>query len=157
MIKATFTGAGVRIRGFGFRKAENVEILQAGIRSMKLRLSKGIGQDDAPTAPLKTAYARRKAKVTGRRAIRDLSFTGALLEEIQPRYADNSLAVADATTQAGRIKARRWSDLLQFSPSDQEAMKKKATELFLDGTKLTVRVGGRLSIFERRTSFSRAA
>lgn len=165
-IRIKYDGVNVRLVGFGFRKFHNLRILEAGIKSMKERLAKGVSEDDGPTKPLKKRYARRKSKLTGRRAIRDLSLTGALLDEIKPRYADDRQAIADASTRAGRMKARIYADLLQFSNGDQAKMLELATDLFAEGVEQTVRVGrnlaraaatSRSTITARRTYFGKAA
>ncbi len=165
-IRVKYDGVNVRLVGFGFRKFHNLRILEVGIRSMKERLAKGVSEDDGPTKPLKKRYARFKSKKTGRRAIRDLSLTGALLEEIKPRYADDRQAIADAGTRIGRMKARMYSDLLRFSNGDQAKMLELANELFADGVEQTVRVGRNLpraaatprsTISARRSYFGHAA
>jgi hypothetical protein len=156
----------VRLVGFGFKKIHNLRIMESGLESIKARLSKGVGEDDGPTKPLKKRYARFKSKKTGRRAIRDLSLTGDLMKEIQPRYADDRQAIADASTRKGRLKARVHRQELLFSNTDQKAMLERATELFGEGTEQTLRVGrnlakapatGRAAIKNRRTYFGRPA
>jgi len=165
-IRVKYDGVNVRLVGFGFRKFHNLRILEVGIRSMKERLAKGVSEDDGPTKPLKKRYARFKSKKTGRRAVRDMNLTGALLDEIKPRYSDDRQAIADAGTRLGRMKARVHSDLLRFSNGDQAKMLELATQLFADGVEQTIRTGrnlpraaatSRSTITARRTYFGRAA
>lgn len=125
-----YNGVRVRIRGASFRRFHNLRILSAGVESIKFRLEKGIGSDDAKTEPLSTSYARRKSKLTRRRAIRDLDFTGQMLSELRPRYADDNQAIADTSTRMGRMKARLYKELLLFSDNDQAAMAELAGKLF---------------------------
>jgi len=125
-----YDGVRVRLRGFTIKRFQNVRILQTGIESIKFRLEKGIGSDDAKTKPLSKAYARRKSKLTSRRAIRDLDLTGQLLSEIRVRYSDDNQAIADASTRMGRMKARIYRDMLIFSEGDQESMRRVATKIF---------------------------
>jgi hypothetical protein len=165
-VRIKYNGVNVRLVGFGFRKFHNLRILDAGIKAMKARLAKGVSEDDGPTKPLKKRYARFKSKKTGRRAVRDMNLTGALLDEIKPRYSDDRQAIADAGTRLGRMKARVHSDLLRFSNGDQAKMLELATQLFADGVEQTIRTGrnlpraattSRSTITARRTYFGRAA
>ena len=125
-----YDGVRLRLRGFTVKRFQNVRILQAGIESIKFRLEKGFGSNDAKTKPLTKAYARRKSKLTRRRAIRDLDLTGQLLSEIKVRYADDNQAIADASTRMGRMKARIYRDLLLFSDADQAKMQTAASKIF---------------------------
>lgn len=165
-VKIKYNGVNVRLVGFGFKKLQNLRILEAGIKAMKERLAKGISEDDGPTKPLKKRYARFKSKRTGRRAIRDMNLTGQLLEEIKPRYADDRQAIGDASTRKGRMKARIYSDLLRFSNGDQAKMLTLAESLFTDGVQQTIRTGrnlpraaatGRSYFANRRNYFGHAA
>ncbi len=165
-IRIKYNGVNVRLVGFGFQKYHNLRILEKGIAAIKARLAKGIGQDDSATKPLTKRYARRKSKVTKRRAIRDLNLTGQLLDSIKPRYADDHQAIADAGTRLGRMKARIYAELLQFSPADQKEMLDLAETFFTEGVAQTIRVGknlptagrfNRTANFNRSTYFGRAA
>jgi hypothetical protein len=132
-IRIRYNGVRVRLVGWGFRKFHNLRVLETGIASIKERLAKGIGEDDAPTKPLSKRYARRKAFTRRRRAVRDLDLTGQLLDSIKPRYADDRQAIADAGTRIGRLKARVHRQLLLFSEKDQAAMGDAAGQLFKEG------------------------
>ena len=165
-IRIKYNGVNVRLVGFGFKKLHNLRILEAGLKSIKARLAKGIGETDSSTKPLKKRYARFKSKRTGRRAIRDLNLTGQLLDSIKPRYADDRQAIADAGTRIGRLKARVHRDLLLFSNNDQKVMLAVAEKIFTEGVSQSFRVGKdlpratstrRTTITNRRTFFGRAA
>ncbi len=165
-IRIKYNGVNLRLVGFGFTKFHNLRILETGLKSIKLRLSKGIGQDDGPTKPLTKKYARFKSFARRKKAVRDLDLTGKLLSEIQPRYADDRQAVADASTRLGRLKARVHRELLLFSENDQKQMLASAEKFFADGVEQTMRIGrnlpraaatGRAAITNRRTYFGRAA
>jgi hypothetical protein len=137
-----FNGVRVRLRAYNQDRARNnLRILATGIESMKRRLADGVGSDDQRLAPLTKNYAKYKSRVTGRRAVRDMRLTGSLLDGIKPRYADDSMAIADASgrrarmgkIKAGitdRVKARIHKRHLIFSPKDQEAMSREAAEVF---------------------------
>ncbi len=132
-IRIKFQGARVRLRGFGFKKIHHLRLLLEGIRSIRSRLGKALDENDTRTKPLTKRWAIIKTRA-GKGNLRNLRFTGALLDGIKPRYADDQQAIADATGSLGRMKARIYRDLLRFSPSDQAAMRKVAEELFHDET-----------------------
>lgn len=168
-VRIKWSGVNVRLRSFGFRKFHNLRIMDLGLKSIKERLAKGIGENDAPTDPLKKRYARFKSKRTGRKAIRDLMLTGSLLSGLKTRYADDRIAIADAGMGKGarkdRMKARVHKRLLMFSPADQKAMLELATKLFKEGVTQEVRGGvrptaaasTRAAISSRQTYFGRRA
>ncbi len=168
-VRIKWNGVNVRLRSFGFRKFHNLKIMDLGLKSIKERLAKGIGETDAPTDPLKKRYARFKSKRTGRKAIRDLNLTGSLLNGLRTRYADDRIAIADAGMGKGarkdRMKARVHRKLLLFSPADQKKMLELATKLFREGVTQEVRGGvrpraadsNRAEISSRKTYFGRQA
>jgi hypothetical protein len=163
-IRIKYNGVRVRLVGWGFRKLHNLRVLETGISSIKERLARGIGEDDAPTKPLSKRYARFKAFARRKRAVRDLELTGQLLDSIKPRYADDRQAIADAGTRIGRLKARVHRQLLIFSEKDQAAMGDVAATLFKEGVTQQF-IGGprgrraaspqRSAIRNRRTYFGR--
>lgn len=131
--RITYNGARVRLVGPGFQKMDNIQIIEAGYESIKARLSRGIGSDDAATKVLSKSYARLKQRRFGRPPIRDLRLTGQLLDnEIKVRYADDNGAIMDASTRLGRTKARVHRAELLFSERDQAAMSEIAEALFHD-------------------------
>ena len=136
-VRIRWNGVKVRLRGFGLRKLQHLQILEVGLKSIKARLVGAIDQNDAPTKPLTKRYAVRKTRA-GKGNRRDLRLTGALLDGIKPRYADDFRAVADATGRLGRMKARIYRDLLQFSPRDQIAMGRISTVLFKQNVQTTL-------------------
>lgn len=128
-IRIKYQGVRVRLRGFGFKKIHHLRLLLEGLRSIKARLAKAVDENDSRTKPLSKGYAIFKSRA-GKGNQRNLRFSGALLDGIKPRYADDQQAIADATGQLGRMKARIYRDLLRFSPNDQAVMRKVADELF---------------------------
>ena len=136
-----YNGVNVRLVGAGFAKYQNLRILEVGIKSIKARLARGISENDSPTKPLTKQYARYKSYVRRKKAVRDLDLTGRLLDEIKPRYADDRQAIADASTRLGRLKARKYADLLRFSDRDQATMLDTARDLFGEVTEQAIRIG----------------
>lgn len=137
-IRIKYNGVRVRLVGFGFRKYHNLRILETGLASIKERLSRGIGENDAPTEPLTKKYARFKAYARRLKPVRDLDLTGRLLDSIKPRYSDDRQAIADADTQKNRTKARKHKQLLMFSERDQAAMLDTASQLFGEGVERSI-------------------
>ena len=130
-IRIRYNGVKVRLRGeMGMKKLHNLRLLEIGLASVKERLVRGIGSDDAPTAPLKKRYAIYKSKVLGKRAIRDLRLTGDFLDTLLPRYADDTQAVAYPGGRAGRMKAILYHDLVSFSDGDQRKIAAQAQKYF---------------------------
>ena len=129
-VRIRYNGVRVRLRGFGFRKFHNLRLLEAGLASVRTRLARGLGSDDAPTKPLSKRYAPYKSKVTRRKAVRDLRLTGDFLENFLPRYADDQMAVAYSRGRLGRMKAILYRDLINFSDNDQKVMRELTGEFF---------------------------
>lgn len=75
------------------------------ISLIRTRVSRGIGSDDAPMAPLAKVYAIRKARA-GRSSKVNLSYTGAMLDNISVRSVSATQARIDITSPKQRIKAR---------------------------------------------------
>ena len=167
-LRIKYNGVRVRVRGFTQRKLINIRLLEIGLDSMKERLSLGVGSDDAPTKPLSRSYARRKAKITRHKAIRDLRLTGKFLDTFQPRYSDDDRATANSGGRDGRLKAILYRDLINFSTTDQRRMSDAAGKWFREQTTQVFEplTGGgkvknarfvRTALFGRNTSFARAA
>lgn len=149
-VKADFEGSGVKFLAPRFRSKDNASLLQAGIDSIKARLSRGIGQDDRPTKPLSPRYAKRKQRQYGRPPVRDMRLTGKTLDALKVRYADDGQAVADTA-----VFDSQSAELLQLSDNDQAAINARATEIFSRQiSRLTV--SSRRTDFDRRTSFERS-
>jgi hypothetical protein len=129
-VRIRYNGVRVRLRGFGFRKFHNLRLLEAGLASVRTRLLRGLGSDEAPTKPLTKRYARYKSKVTKRRAVRDLRLTGDFLDNLLPRYADDHMTVAYSRGRLGRMKAILYRDLINFSDNDQKVMRGLADQFF---------------------------
>lgn len=158
--RITYKGARVRLAGVQLLAEDNIRIIEAGYASMKERLSRGIGSDDAVAKALSKQYAELKTRRFGRAPIRDLRLTGALLDrEIQVRYADDNGAIMDAASRLGRTKARVNRDMLQWSERDQAAMSEMAAQLFHDQVERNFSIGGRFGSpraeFQRAGEFSR--
>jgi hypothetical protein len=129
-VRIKYNGVRVRLRGFGLKKIHNLKILEAGLKSVKERLARGMASDDAPTKPLTKGYAIRKSRLTRRKAIRDMRLTGKFLDNLLPRYADDHQAVAYSKGRDGRLKGQIYKDHISFSDSDQKKMAAVAEQQF---------------------------
>lgn len=127
----TSTGK-ITLAGFGPEKYQMLGWGKFAVNVVKERVRAGIGSDDSPMKDLKPSYAKFKAK-TGKIAIRNLTFSGAMLDNLQVRYADPSKVRADITSRLGRIKARtneRRTPWFGFSRSDEKKVFTEGTRLF---------------------------
>jgi hypothetical protein len=143
-------GNKVRLAGLGFQKYQMAALGQFAVTTIKERVARGIGSDDAPMKPLSGwRPTRRKNGVTlweggwrgykgqkvkeGGKPFRDLTLTGKMLRDFTLRYADANQARMDITTRDGRIKARaneRRSPWFGFSRADERKIYAKASEYF---------------------------
>lgn len=119
-----------------FSPAQMQVIAQVGVDSVKERVSRGIGSDDAampPLAGIRAAsdkpgriggYAGYKIRRVGV-AIRNLRLSGEMLDALSVRAVEATSARIDITTRDGRVKAarnERRAPWFGFSPQDQANM-----------------------------------
>lgn len=165
-VKIKFAGKKITLRGTdtiapGFRAREMAQLGQIGLRSIRKRVSKGVGADDTPMPPLTPGYKKWKRGAK----IRNLWLTGKMLLNLSVRWAsDNQVNVA-LTTKKDRTKAlmnQRRARWLAWSPNDQRVIVKAAKEMFHQDVIAVKRLfldGGRKRrTFRRNTAqFSRRA
>jgi len=129
--KIKYNGKKVSLRGFGSNKYTMLRLAQAGLRSIRKRVSRGIGSDGTPMPPLTKNYAKYKR----RSDIRDLRLTGKMLENLSVRWASANQAKTALTSRKARIKGlanEQRSPWCSYSPGDQAAIMKAAREDFKD-------------------------
>jgi hypothetical protein len=122
----------ITLSGFGPQKYQMYSWGKFAIEKVKERVSAGIGSDDAPLKPLSPGYAKRKQRI-GKGSKRDMTFTGAMLKNLQIRAADPSKVRADITSRLARIKARtneRRTPFFGFSRADEKKIFTEATRIF---------------------------
>lgn len=107
---------GPRIRAGGL-----LSVLHVGLEGTKVRLSRGLDQNDQPAKPLSRSYSRRKRR-EGKPPIRDLRLTGDLLDNLVERYASETQAAAYSGGPRARVKTQLYWDNLMFSETTQRAM-----------------------------------
>lgn len=148
--------SGANVAGFGlntaslFRKSQMEQLGKLGIATMRARVAKGIGSNDAPMRPLKVfpirnrrgqfvrrqSYAEWKVR-HGLQGFRDLYGEGTggghMLDNFTIRYVDESLVRMAFTSRVGRAKAitnERREPFLGWSPSDERVLIRAAERMF---------------------------
>jgi len=124
-----FQGRRVTLHGVGFNRYIMLLLGQTGLRSLRRRLTRGLGAEDTPMPPLKPGYARWKKHSN----IRDLWLTGRMLLNLSVRGASENQVWIGLTSRKARMKAainERIAHWLAWSPSDQRAMIAEAERRF---------------------------
>jgi len=151
--------SGQKVRFFGaeigFTELQMLPLGNFGVETIKDRVSKGIGSDDAPMPALKMTRRKRWSKkqqrwveygaqdsgygkvkrLAGRQPIRDLTFAGDMLNDFSVRSVSASEVRMDITTQKSRMKARvneiraPW---FGWSPADLVKLIARSRQLFGD-------------------------
>lgn len=149
-VRFKFDGKRVTLKGFGTRPAQMLQLGRAGLLSVKGRVARGVGLEDSPMKPLKRyrrivrrdgsalnlgpdrGYLGRKIKA-GKKPIRDLNFTGAMLDNLSVRSASQNDVRIGFTTKIARQKAlanQQREPWLGWSTSDADTVTKKAQQVF---------------------------
>ena len=125
----------------GFKQFQMLKLATVGVAAAKNRVQAAIGPEDGPTKPLTKRYAIRKTRLRlGNR--RNLTFTGAMLRNLQVRTVSERDARAGLSTRKDRIKA--WANQhiepwLAFSPRNQEAIRQAAERIFAENARNLIR------------------
>lgn len=130
--KIEWRGKKVRLEGLGLQKYQMLELGQFGLDTVKARVARGIGANDTRMKPLKRGYAIQKTKA-GHGNIRNLSFSGAMIDNLTVRFASAEQVKIALTARLARIKGlanERKDSWLQWSEADQKKIIAKAIELF---------------------------
>lgn len=145
-LRIQYEGRRVTIKSFGIRPLQMLRLGSFGLKQVKARVAQGIGLDDAPMPPLKRAWVRRGVKgkyviIAGARGyfarklrrggkpIRDLRFTGAMLDNLSVRSATANEVRIGFTTKLAREKAlanQRIAPWLGWSDTDAPAVQERA-------------------------------
>jgi hypothetical protein len=120
-----------------FRQHQMVKIGTVGVGAVKNRVQAALGPEDQPAKPLTKRCAIRKTKLgLGNR--RDLTFTGAMLRNLQVRTVSENRARAGLSTRKDRMKAwanQKIEQWLVFSPKNKAAVMEAARRVFQEATK----------------------
>jgi len=123
----------IRLTGTTFRQFQMLQVGKAALESFKKRVTSGRTPQDTPSKPLTKGYAIRKTKQLRRKADRDLRLSGAMLDNLTVRSANDNQVTASLTSRKQRIKAlanERIQPWLAFSPSDRRNVVQVAQALF---------------------------
>lgn len=121
-----------RIRKPRFFALQMGQLAAAGLKSVKDRVQKGIGANDAPMPPLKRGYAIHKTKL-GKGNRRNLTLTGAMLDNLTVRSATDREAKISLTKRLERLKAlanQQKAPWLGWSPNDARNVTARAAQIF---------------------------
>ena len=131
------------VNSLAFRPQQMYKIGHAGTLDVKMRVGAAVNANDAPAKKLTKRYAIYKNKVVRMgRVKRDLTLTGAMLQNFQVRTVSNNSAQARNSTRKDREKANRnqqrepW---ILFSPNNQRAVLRVTQQVFGDIVKQMVR------------------
>lgn len=122
----------VRLDRLDFDQTQMLRLGNVAVAEVKNRVLAGRDENDAPAKPLNKRYAITKSRVTGRRAIRDLSYSGNMLRNFQVRSVSQNRAYASLTSRKERIKAQvtnktqRW---IVYSPANEQRVREVAEQI----------------------------
>lgn len=145
-----FDGKRVTLKEFGVKPLQMLQLGRAGLAAVKGRVAQGVGLEDGPMKPLKQyrrlaradkrvvvigperGYPGYKRKL-GKKPIRDLNLTGAMLDNLSVRSATANEVRIGFTTKLARQKAlanQQREPWLGWSKSDTEKVAEKAQQVF---------------------------
>lgn len=126
--RVTFTRLQINESRLGLDRRQLRELGDVALDSIKGRVARGVGVDDAPMPPLQTGYARAKQR-RGLRSIRDLRFTGAMLDNLTVRSSTDDQVTIALTSEPERVKGFRnqlIAEWLGLSSSDERTVLRAA-------------------------------
>lgn len=127
----------LRVDHLNFKQFQMLKLATVGVAAVKNRVQAALGSGDGPALPLTRRYAIRKSRMRlGNR--RNLTFTGAMLRNLQVRTVSERDARVGLSGRKDRIKAlanERIEPWLTFSPRDQQATVTAAQRIFSENAK----------------------
>lgn len=145
-VRIKYDGGKVRLLGVGFQKYQMLRLGSLALKDLKRRVQEGKGVNDEPMPPLKVQQVRpgsvtaslergypRLKRRRGRKPIRDLTLTGAMLANLTIRSASPNEVKFGLTKQKEREKAlanERRYPWLGWSPSNVNTVMKEAEKMF---------------------------
>ncbi len=122
----------LRIDHLSVSQTAMFKISTVGVVAVKNRVTAGMGPEDSAAKPLSKRYAIQKSRRNlGNR--RNLTFTGAMLANLQVRTVSENRARAGLSTQKDRIKAwanQKIQPWLVFSPRNKAAILETTRRVF---------------------------
>lgn len=127
------------VRYFTPSQQNMLKVGTVGLATVKNRVQKALDADDKAAPPLNKRYAITKSRLWHKRAIRDLTFTGDMMRNLQVREVTYNTAKANLSTRkdrgkgrahAGFFAKRTGSSWLAFSPTNTTDTIRAAFEIF---------------------------
>lgn len=107
------------------------EMGEAQIANIQIRLTKGIGLDDAPMAPYSPAYAKKRERIGMESQIRTLNFTGSMQRSLSIRSAQKigseivvEVGFANPSDQEKAAYNQQRTPWFGVSPQDEAALRR---------------------------------
>lgn len=140
----------LQIGSLSFDQRQMLKLGTVGVATVKNRAAAVLGPEDARAKPLTKRYARYKTKMmsrggfvrtgpgSGRKGVRNLRFTGKMLENLKVRTVSRTSVTANLSTRKDRIKARANQNIetwLTFSPKNQKSIVESARRVFTENLK----------------------
>jgi hypothetical protein len=119
----------LNIGALSFNQRRMLGLMSVGLGEVLRRVKSATGPTDQPAKPLKPGYMRRKIRQYKKWGRRDLTLTGAMLQNLSVRTVSENKGMATVTSRKEKVKA--WANMrreawLVFSPANQEAIRKLA-------------------------------
>lgn len=141
----------IQIANLNFNQTQMLKLGTVGVGNVKARVQAALQADDSAAKPLGKGYAIQKTKALGKRAVRDLTFTGDMLRNFQVRTVSQNAAYASNSTVRDRQKARannliemnyRGSQFgwVAFSPKNIADTVASAQRIFAEGIPRFIKV-----------------
>lgn len=134
---------GIRqIGNLSFKQHQMLKVGTVGLSAVKNRVQSGQNASDRAAKPLTKGYAIRKSKALGKKAKRDLTFTGGLLRNLQVRTVSTNTAQARPSTRRDRVKGlanARVEPWLVFSKGNERSVLKAFQQIFAENVRHLVR------------------
>lgn len=123
------------VGSLAFRPQQMYKLGQVGTLAVKKRAGSGTNIDDGPAKKLSKGYAIFKTRKFRRKAIRDLTLSGEMLNNLQVRTVSNTSAEARNSTRKDRAKANRQQQIepwMLFSRANQTEVLQASRAIFSD-------------------------
>lgn len=127
------------VRYFTPSQQNMLKVGTVGLATVKNRVQKALDANDQTAPPLNRGYAVTKSRLWRKRAVRDLTFTGDMMRNLQVREVTYNTAKANLSTRKDRNKGRAHaaffakrtgSSWLAFSPTNATDTIRAAFEIF---------------------------
>lgn len=125
----------IRLERLTFNQQQMLKLGTVGLATVKNRVQSAKEEHDAAAKPLNKAYAITKSRVTRKRALRDLTYSGDMMRNLQVRTVSENQSRAGLTSRKQRVKGKVMSGIqrwLVFSPVNVQDTIKAARLIFTE-------------------------